>query len=109
MRRIARHILLFICLLGGTILFLGACGAVPATAQPAAPFTGFFGGQVATTSAALALVSNGKGLIAYICDGTSQGITIAQWFSGSLRKNSATVLIPLANSRGAERTWTGLL
>ncbi|GAC1345182.1 MAG: hypothetical protein NVSMB27_07050 [Ktedonobacteraceae bacterium] len=76
----------------GLPLLLAACGGASSPAPTPTSATGTFVGQVAGSTA----------LIAYVCDGTSDHITIAQWFNGPVTSNAVSV----TTNNGAHLTAT---
>jgi hypothetical protein len=92
-------------------LLLAACGssassfgtpaASSAAATPAAPVEGEFVGD-AGDLAGIALSTNGRKVIAYLCDGLDQHVSLAEWFNGPVTGNG----IDITNIHGAHLTAT---
>ncbi len=119
--------LLLLVVLGG-VLILTACGdsatvipavtAVPTTTVALAPTTApaptgglspvgaktlvsgsFVGRTKEDTNGFVGLVTNGKKLLFYVCDGTTDKVQIAQWFRGDL--NADTQSFSLKSASGS--------
>jgi hypothetical protein len=72
--------------LAGISMLLGSAtlaGAVPHAAAAPAATNGSFVGQVDGSNAFIGIVSNGRNLLAYVCDGDQSGATAADWFHGT--------------------------
>ena len=85
------------------VLLVGGGGAASAatTTASAALVKGEFIGQ-AGHLADIGLSTNGKQVIAYLCDGTSRRVSLAQWFKGSVTKQG----INITNAHGAHLVAT---
>jgi len=88
-------------------LFLAACGgtasssSVTHTPTTAALVKGEFVGD-AGQLAGIALSTNGRQVIAYLCDGTSQHVSLAQWFQGPVTSTG----IDITNAHAAHLVAT---
>jgi len=90
------------------ILLLAACGgsassssvAQTAAAAPAVPAAALVKGEFvgdAGRLAGIALSTNGKQVIAYVCDGNPHHLTLAEWFKGPVTSTG----IDITNAHGA--------
>jgi hypothetical protein len=73
------------CLSGGLVATVR-----PAAAQPAA--SGTFVGQVEGSDAFIAIVADGRGVTAYLCDGTPAGVSLWGWFAGEAANGHAELV-----------------
>jgi hypothetical protein len=89
-------------LLLGVLFVLGmmlvGCGA------PAPSVSGSFAGHVFGSEAFIAIVTNGTDVSAYVCDGTSEGVGISEWFKGTVAQNAFALV-----SRSDHAQLTGQL
>ena len=81
------------------IMLLAACGGTASSATPAATTAALVKGEFAGNAGHLALLglsTNGRQVIAYLCNGTYQHITLAQWFKGPVTSTG----IDITNAHG---------
>jgi len=98
-------------LIVATIMLLAACGstassvthtpAVAPTATAAALVKGEFVGD-AGRLAGIALSTNGRQVIAYLCNGDAQQLSLAEWFKGPVTSTG----IDITNAHGAHLAAT---
>jgi hypothetical protein len=97
-------------LIAGVILLLAACGSTapsspathsPTAATPAALVRGEFVGD-AGQLAGIALSTNGRQVVAYICDGNARYLSLAEWFKGPVTSTG----IDITNAHGVHLTAT---
>jgi hypothetical protein len=92
-------------LIVGLIMLLAACGgtasSVTQTTTPAALAKGEFVGD-ATGLAGIALSTNGRQVIAYLCNGDARQLSLAEWFKGPVTGNG----IDITNAHGAHLAAT---
>ena len=72
--------LLFVVLLMVGLVLAACAGAPPTAQQPTGDLVAIWAGKVEGTDAFIGIVSNGKDVMAYVCDGK----TISQWFQGQV-------------------------
>jgi hypothetical protein len=95
------------------ILLLAACGGTAssssvtrtATAAPTATAAALVKGEFvgdAGSLAGIALSTNGRQVIAYLCDGDAQYLSLAEWFKGSVTSTG----IDITNAHGAHLAAT---
>ena len=105
MRNMKRRTGLFLALLLALVMLLAACGsdASSATPTPTTPtlVKGEFVGDVGTLGG-FGLSTDGQQLIAYLCDGTTTHLSLAEWFKGSVTNNS----IDITNAHGSHLAAT---
>ncbi len=100
MQNLKRGPRLFLAPLLAFTLLLGACGSIPSLAPPG-PVQGEYVGDVGTL-AGFALSTDGRQVIAYLCDGDTLSVSISQWFKGAVTNNS----IDLTNPQGSHLVAT---
>ena len=98
-------------LIVAVILLLAACGGTASsithtpTAAPTATAAALVKGEFAGDAGSLAgigLSTNGRQVIAYLCDGKPQHISLAQWFQGPVTSTG----IDITNAHGAHLVAT---
>jgi hypothetical protein len=47
-----------------------------------------YAGQIENSKAFIGIATNGTDMLAYVCDGTDAGVTIAEWFKGTITDKS---------------------
>jgi len=80
----------------------GAASSVAASAVTAAPVKGEFVGPTAHWRADIGLSTNGKQVIAYLCNGTTRHVSLAQWFKGPVTSSR----IDITNAHGTHLVAT---
>ncbi len=101
MTRLRRSPVLIVAAL--TLLAIGGGTAAAATRTPtaAALVQGEFAGN-AGHLAGIGVSTNGRRVIAYLCNGTSRHISLAQWFTGPVTRNR----IDITNAHGTHLVAT---
>jgi hypothetical protein len=92
-------------LIPALIMLLAACSGTASSATPAATEAALVKGEFAGHAGHLALLglsTNGRQVIAYLCDGTYQHITLAQWFKGPVTSKG----IDITNAHGTHLAAT---
>ena len=85
MPSLKRSTSLILFLLLALPLLLVACGSPSATGTPTSPPTALVKGEFVGDAGQLAgigLSTNGQQVIAYLCNGDDQHVSLAEWFSG---------------------------
>jgi hypothetical protein len=88
-------------LIVAVVLLLAACGGT--TSSVTHPVTGLVKGEFVGDAGRLGgigLSTNGRQVIAYLCNGTDRHVSVAQWFTGPVTSNN----IGITNPRGAHLT-----
>ena len=91
-----RHSFLLVLAL---IMLLAACGGTASSAAPAATAAALVKGEFVGDAGHLAgigLSTNGRQVVAYLCNGSYQHITLAQWFKGPVTSKR----IDITNAHG---------
>ena len=91
-------------LIGALMMLLAACGGTASSATtpaassatPVATAAALVRGEFAghTGAMGIALSTNGKQVVAYICNGTPRSVTLAQWFSGPVTDGKIGITNP---------------
>jgi hypothetical protein len=82
-------------------LLLAACGSTPAAVTPTPPASALTKGEFMVDTGQLGflgLSTNGQQVIAYLCDGTEQQLSLAEWFTGPVTTSGG---IDLTSPAGA--------
>ena len=87
------------------IMLLAACGGTASSAAPAATAAALVKGEFVGDAGHLAgigLSTNGRQVVAYLCNGSYQHVTLAQWFTGPVTSRG----IDITNAHGAHLAAT---
>lgn len=87
------------------ILLLAACGSTPSSITPTATTAALTKGEFvgdADPLAGIGLSTDGQQVIAYLCNGTDQHVSLAEWFKGPVTNQS----IDITNAHGAHLVAT---
>ena len=92
-------------LISAFVMLLAACGGTASSVTPAATAAALVKGEFvgdACRLAGIGLSTNGRQVIAYLCNGTDQHVSLAQWFTGPVTSNG----IDITNAPGAHLAAT---
>jgi hypothetical protein len=87
------------------VMLLAACGGTASSATHTAPAPALVKGEFVGDAGQLAgigLSTNGRQVIAYLCNGTGQHVSVAQWFKGPVTSHG----IDITNPHGAHLAAT---
>ena len=99
MKHLKRNTNLILVLFLGLAVLLAACGSTPSSVAPSATTTSLVKGEFVENLSlgGFALSTDGQHVIAYLCNGTVAHLSLAEWFKGTVTKNT----IDITNAHGS--------